>query len=183
MDSGDCFTTGCLYLMPLNSTFKLVKSWLIGKDSDAGRDWGEEEKGTTEDEMDGWHHWLNGRESEWTLGAGDGQGGLACCNSWGRKELNMTEWLNWTEATLSLPFFIASFTVHPQCSFYLLPARKYPDKWSDLWIFSLRLSHIEQDAWEAAIAQVSIWGTIKGKREQLSLLVLLKLLCGMIHIL
>ena len=63
-----------------------VKSWLIGKDSDAGRDWGQEEKGTTEDEMTGWHHRLYGLESEWTLGVGDGQGGLVCCDSWGRKE-------------------------------------------------------------------------------------------------
>ena len=62
-----------------------MKSWLIGKDSDAGRDWGQEEKGTAEDEMAGWHHWLNGRESEWTPGVGDGQGGLACCDSWGRR--------------------------------------------------------------------------------------------------
>ena len=69
----------------------------IGKDSDAGRDWGQEEKGKTEDEISGWHHWLDGHESEWTLGVGDGQGGLACCNSWGRKESDMTEWLNWTE--------------------------------------------------------------------------------------
>ena len=74
-----------------------AKSWLIGKDSDAGRDWGQEEKGTTEDEMAGWHHQLNGREFEWTPGVGDGQGGLACCNSWGRKESDTTEWLNWTE--------------------------------------------------------------------------------------
>ena len=74
-----------------------VKSWLIGKDSDAGRDWGQEEKETTEEEMAGWHHWLNGHESEWTLGAGDGQGGLACYDSWGRKESDMTEQLNWTE--------------------------------------------------------------------------------------
>ena len=74
-----------------------VKSWLIGKDSDAGRDWGQEEKGTTEDEMAGWHHRLDGREFEWTLGVGDGQGGLACCNSWGRKDSDMTERLNWTE--------------------------------------------------------------------------------------
>ena len=57
------------------------KSWLIGKDSDAGRDWGQEEKGMTEDEMDGWHHWLDGHESKWTPGIGDGQGGLACCDS------------------------------------------------------------------------------------------------------
>ena len=74
-----------------------VKSWLIGKDSDAGRDSGQEEKGMTEDEMAGWHHRLDGREFEWTPGSGDGQGGLACCNSWGRKESDTTEWLNWTE--------------------------------------------------------------------------------------
>ena len=74
-----------------------VKSWLIGKDCDAGRDWGQEEKGTTEDEMDGWHHGLDGRESEWTPGDGDGQGGLEWCNSWGRKESDTTEWLKWTE--------------------------------------------------------------------------------------
>ena len=73
------------------------KSWLIGKDSDAGRDWGQEEKGTTEDEMAGWHHRLNGHEFEWTLGVGDGQGGLVCCNSWGCKESDTTEQLNWTE--------------------------------------------------------------------------------------
>ena len=74
-----------------------AKNWLIGKDSDAGRDWGQEEKGTTEDEMAGWHHKLNGRESEWTPGVGDGQGGLACCDSWGHRESDTTEWLNWTE--------------------------------------------------------------------------------------
>ena len=74
-----------------------AKSWLIGEDSDAGRDWGQEEKGTTEDEMAGWHHRLDGRESKWTPGVGDGQGGLACCDSWGCKESDMTEWLNWTE--------------------------------------------------------------------------------------
>ena len=74
-----------------------AKSWLIGKDPEAGRDWGQEEKGMTEDEMAGWHHWLDGRESEWTPGVGDGQGGLAFCDSWGGKESDMTEWLNWTE--------------------------------------------------------------------------------------
>ena len=74
----------------------LMWSWLIGKDSDAGRDWGQE-KGMTEDEMAEWHHWLDGRESEWTLGDGDGQGGLVCCDSWGLKESDATERLNWTE--------------------------------------------------------------------------------------
>ena len=62
-----------------------AKCWLIGKDSDAGRNWGQEEKGTTEDEMAVWHHWLEGRESEWTPGVDDGQVDLACCDSWDRK--------------------------------------------------------------------------------------------------
>ena len=74
-----------------------VKSWLIGKDPDSGKDWGQEEKGKTEDEMVGWHHWLSGHGFGWTLGVDDGQRGLECCSSWGRKELDMTEWLNWTE--------------------------------------------------------------------------------------
>ena len=74
-----------------------AKSWLIGKDPDAGRDWGQEEKGTTEDEMAGWHHRLDAHEFGWTPGDGDGQEGLACCISWGHKELDMTEWLKWTE--------------------------------------------------------------------------------------
>ena len=73
-----------------------AKSWLIGKDSDAGWDWGQEEKGTTEDEMVRWHYWLNGHGFGWTPGVGDGQGGLVCCVSWGRKESDMTERLNWT---------------------------------------------------------------------------------------
>ena len=70
------------------------KSWRIGKDSDAGRDWGQEEKGTTEDEMAGWHYWLNGHES------------LACCSPWGRKEADMTELLNWTDES-NIPGFYA----------------------------------------------------------------------------
>ena len=74
-----------------------AKSWLIGKDSDAGRDGRQKEKGTTEDEMAGWHDWLDGCESEWTPGVDDRQGGLACCDSWGCKELDTTERLNWTE--------------------------------------------------------------------------------------
>ena len=72
-----------------------VKSWLIGKDPDAGRHWGQEEKGTTEDEMVGWHHRLSGHGFRWTLGVGDGQGSLACCSSWVRKESDTTERLNW----------------------------------------------------------------------------------------
>ena len=74
-----------------------VKNWLIWKDPDAVKDWRWEEKGTTENEMVGWHHQLNGHEFEQTLGVGDGQGGLACCSPWGRNELDITERLNWTE--------------------------------------------------------------------------------------
>ena len=73
------------------------KSWLIWKDPDAGKDWEQEEKGTTEDEMVGWHHQLDGHGFGLTLGVGDGQGHLACCGSWGHKESDTTEWLNWTE--------------------------------------------------------------------------------------
>ena len=76
-----------------------VKSWLIGKDSDAGRDWEQEEKGTTEDEMAGWHQWLDEHEFERTLEVGDGPGGLACCDSWSRKESDMTK--DWTELNVS----------------------------------------------------------------------------------
>ena len=73
-----------------------AKSWLIGKDPDAEKDWGQE-KGITEDEIVGWHHQHNGHGFGWTLGVGDGLGILACCGSWGRKELDTTKWLNWTE--------------------------------------------------------------------------------------
>ena len=68
-----------------------AKNRLIGKDSDAGRDWGQEEKGTTEDEMVGWHHRLNGHGFGWTPGVGDGQGSLACCSPWSREESDTTE--------------------------------------------------------------------------------------------
>ena len=78
-----------------------AKSWLIGKDPDAGKDWGQEEKGMTEDRMAGWHHRLNGHGFAWTPGVDDGQGGLECCSSWGHKESDMTEWLNWTELNRS----------------------------------------------------------------------------------
>ena len=77
-----------------------ARHWLIGKDPDSGKDWRQEEKGTTEDEMVGWHHRLNGHEFEKTPGIGDGQGGLACCSPWGQKDLDMTERLNWTEICL-----------------------------------------------------------------------------------
>ena len=79
-----------------------AKRWLLWKDPDAGKDWGQEEKGTTEDEMVGWHHWLSGHGFGWTLGVGDGQGGLVCCASWGHKVSDMTEQLNWTKLMMNI---------------------------------------------------------------------------------
>ena len=79
-----------------------AKNWLIGKDPDAGKGWRWEEKGTTEYEVVGWHHWLDGHDFEYTLGVGDGQRGLVCCSSWGRKESDRTEWLNWTDKEFML---------------------------------------------------------------------------------
>ena len=85
------------------------RSWLIEKDPNAGKDWRWEEKGTTEDERVGWHHWLDGHEFEQAPGVGDGQGSLACCSPWGRKESDMTERLNWlTDAILTLFRFLSS---------------------------------------------------------------------------
>ena len=72
-----------------------MKSWFTGKEPDAGKYWRQEEKGTTEDKMGGWHHWLDGHEFEQTPGVGDGQGRPACCSPWGCKESDTTEWLNW----------------------------------------------------------------------------------------
>ena len=86
-----------------------AKSWLIGKDSDTGRDWRQEEKGTKEDEMAGWHHWLDGHESGWTLCVSDGQGGLVWCDSWGHKESNTTEQLNWTKLNVFQAFYCTRY--------------------------------------------------------------------------
>jgi len=88
-----------------------VKNGLIGKDPDAGKDWRQEEKGVTEDEMVGWHHVLDGHEFEQAPGVGDGQGSLACFILWGCKEWDMTEWLNWTETSLFHPCALNPFLV------------------------------------------------------------------------
>ena len=93
-----------------------AKIWLIWKDPDAGKDWGQEEKGTTEGEMAGWHHRLNGHGFWWIPGVGDGQGGLACCGSWGRKELDTTEWLNWTEEKVQTSKFHNLLDVKKLCN-------------------------------------------------------------------
>ena len=118
-----------------------AKSWLIRKDSDAGRDWGQEEKGTTEDEMGGWHHRLNGRESEWTPGVGDGQGGLTCCDSWGRKQLDMTEWLNWTEYFYIMSFLFTNLlslvlSSHIYLTIYSIPSHSFGLGVNPSWFFT-----------------------------------------------
>ena len=92
-----------------------AKNWLIGKDPDAGKDWRREEKGTTEDEMVGWHHWLNGHESVQTPGDGEGQGSMVCCSPWGHKELDTTKRLysNKVSETLAIwckPFLTAHYS-------------------------------------------------------------------------
>ena len=134
-----------------------AKSWLIGKDPDVGRDWGQEEKGTTEDKMAGWHHRLDGHEFEWTLGVGDGQRGLACYDSWGCKESDMTEWLNWIELnslfnsdgllTLPLKFWdVISIVIHMQELVHLLTSKKTKEFYSCIYSFPL---HQYLDAWES----------------------------------
>jgi len=95
-----------------------AKNYLIGKDPDAGKGWRREEKGTTEDEMVGWHHRHNGHGFGWTPGVGDGQGGLACYSQWGHKESNTTEWCHWTELTQS---FGATVKKYVPCSYILVP--------------------------------------------------------------
>ena len=81
-----------------------AKKWLIWKDPDARKDWRQEKKGMTEDEMVGWHHWLDGHEFEYSLGVGDGQGGLVCCSPRGRKESDTTEQVNWIEWVFTVGF-------------------------------------------------------------------------------
>ena len=95
--SPGCSLEGLMLKLKLQHWLPDAKSWVIGKDPDARKDWGQEEKRTTEDEMVGWHHQLNGHRFGWTLGVGDGQGGLAYCGSWGCKESDITERLNWPE--------------------------------------------------------------------------------------
>ena len=87
-----------------------MKNWLIGKDPDLGKDWRQEEKGTTQDEMVGWHHQFNGHEFEQTLGDGEGQGSLVCCSPWDCKELDTTEQLNWILSDAE--YLLLSFVSH-----------------------------------------------------------------------
>ena len=95
--SPECSLEGMMLKLKLQYFGHLMRRADSLEKTDAGRDWGQEKKGVTEDEMAGWNHRLDGREFGWTLGVSDGQGGLACCDSWGCRESDTTEWLNWTE--------------------------------------------------------------------------------------
>ena len=109
-----------------------AKSWHIWKDPAAGKDWGQEEKGMTEDEMVGWHHQLNRHEFGWTLGVGDGQGGLVCCGSRGRKESDMTERLNWTDMTCIWSSLVSTQQVFVWTLFVVIIVVFLA--WSDSWV-------------------------------------------------
>ena len=112
-----------------------VKYWLIGRVLDAGKDWKWEEKGTTEDEMVGWHHRLDGHEFEWAPEVVDGQGRLACCSPWGYKDSDTTEWLNWT--VTYLPFFL------PFSLYLLFFLNHWKVKFSALWqIYSKIIQYV-----------------------------------------
>ena len=109
-------STGCILCITLSYYIaftlpNITNIWFSGKDPDAGKDWGQEEKESTEDEMAGWHHWLNRHEFEQTPGAGEGQGGLACYNSWGHRKSDTTEWLNNITWYYFVHLFICLFIV------------------------------------------------------------------------
>ena len=110
-----------------------AKSWLIGEDPHAGKDWRWEEKGMTEDEVAGWHHWLNGPKFEWAPGVGDGQGSLACCSPWGLKELDTTERLNWTVLN-SIPGLLRGFPGGTSGKEPVCQCRRLKRCGFDLWV-------------------------------------------------
>ena len=118
------------------------KNWLIGKDPAAGKDWRQEKKGMTKDEMVGGHHQLDGHEFEQTLGFGDGQGGLACCSPWDHKESDTTVWLNWTDHIL-YPWWLRQWRICLQCrrSGFDPWHRKIP--WKREWLSTPAFLHEE----------------------------------------
>ena len=131
--------------------------------TDAGRDWGQEEKGTTEDEMAGWHHWLDGREFEWTPGVGDGQGGLACCHSWGRKESDTIERLHWTELNTPCSSMVKSLPAIQETRVRTLGSRRSPGEGNGYPLqFSCLQNSMVRGAWQATahgVAESDMTGT------------------------
>ena len=129
-----------------------AKNWLIWKDPDAGKDGRQEEEGMTEDEMVGWHHRLNGHEFEYTLGVGDGQGGLACCSPWGGKESDTTDWLNRTEQRETKDLNSGTYIISIFVSFI--------HKWFIDLMKSQSSGKREWKTWQAASKiDIAIWNT------------------------
>ena len=129
-----------------------VKGWVIWKDPDAGKDWKQEEKGTTEDEMVGWHHWLNGLKSEQALGVVDGQWSLVCCSPWGHKEWDMTERLNWKKKKIVKLNFVNSrswwWTGRPGLLWFMGSHRVGHDWATELnWTENYKLLLCEWNCW------------------------------------
>ena len=142
-----------------------VKSWLIGKDPDAGKDWGQEEKGMTEDEMVGWHHQLNGHKFEQTLGDRDGQGSLACCSPWGHKESDTTEQLN-SNILISV---LANWTISKLLVDVLLPVAAVTNYWilGTWWLNATEMYYLtvlEPEVWNQ-YHKLKVWaGTCSLRR-------------------
>ena len=155
-----------------------VKTWFIGKDSDAGRDWGQEEKGTTEDAMAGWHHWLEEHEFGWTPGVGDGQGGLSCCDSWVRKGSDTSEQLNWTElnwdecnCAIVWAFFATAFLWdwNENWPFPVLwPLLSFPNLLTYLPGASVRNSAHGKGHEEGGLAYAKAWSSLRKPRSRAS---------------
>ena len=143
-----------------------AKSWLIGKDPDSGRDWGQEEKGTTEDEMAGWHHQLDGREFEWTLGVGDGQGGLACCiHGVAKSRTWLSNWteLNWCGEQFGYSYCKWRWTwlVKNQCCFLRLNSSL------EGLMLKLKLQYVGHLMWRAdSFEKILMLGKIEGRRRR-----------------
>ena len=131
-----------------------VKNWLTGKDPDAGKDWRQEEKGMTEDEMVGWHHLLDGHKFKQAPGVGDGQGSLACCSPWGYKESDTTEQLRWTEIDPIIKFYS-----HLSCLFPILPSRIRPS-----------ITHMSSAKLNRIRSKKQLWSYCKGNTYGLCLL-------------
>ena len=127
------------------------KNWLTGKDPDAGKDWRQEETGTRENEMVGWHHWLDGHEFEQTLGFGDGQGGLACCSPWGRR-VRHDGWLNWADISRGT----TAWCVYLSCQPALLSCFSYfiLIQWFQ-WFRSVTVNHCIRITWNARFPWIS----------------------------
>ena len=140
--SPGCSLEGLMLKLKLILWAPDLKSRFTGKDPDAGKDWRQEEKGTTEDEIVGWHHWLYGHELEQSPGVDNGQGSQACCSPWGRKESDMTEQLNWTELSPNNLSYSARCAILPK---QINIASGTPYVAIDLWECAFHLLVNKQD--------------------------------------